>query len=160
MTDYKKYMNALRKCAEEHENDRTSFGHIIVSDLCRDTANLLESLEQEPTAKENLVVEDCISRQAVLAIAGDSCLDLDSYEDTKEFCDEIKELPPVIPYQKTLHEKTGYWTKDSHCSCCGKMAAFHIGRCAGDACTEIYHSDYCPKCGARMLPTDLKKERI
>ena len=49
MTDYMKYINALRKCAKEHENDRTSFGHIIISDLCRDTANLLESLEQEPT---------------------------------------------------------------------------------------------------------------
>lgn len=48
MKDYQKYINALRKCAKEHENDRTSTGHIIVSDLCRDTANLLESLEQEP----------------------------------------------------------------------------------------------------------------
>jgi hypothetical protein len=36
----------------------------------------------------------------VLAIAGDSCLDLDSYEDTREFCDEINELPPVTPQQK------------------------------------------------------------
>ena len=44
MTDYKKYINALRKCAKEHENDRTFTGHIIVSDLCRDTANLLEEL--------------------------------------------------------------------------------------------------------------------
>lgn len=48
MADYKKYINALRKCANEHENDRTSTGHIIVSDLCRDTANLLEEIEQEP----------------------------------------------------------------------------------------------------------------
>lgn len=48
MTDYKKYINALRKCAKEHDNDRTFTGHIIVSDLCRDTANLLEELEQEP----------------------------------------------------------------------------------------------------------------
>ena len=47
MADYKKYINALRKCAKEHENDRTFTGHIIVSDLCRDTANLLETLEQE-----------------------------------------------------------------------------------------------------------------
>lgn len=45
MTDYKKYINALRKWAKEHENDRTSIGHIIVSELCRDTANLLEELE-------------------------------------------------------------------------------------------------------------------
>ena len=48
MTDYQRYINALKKCAKEHENDRTSTGHIIVSDLCRDTANLLEALEQEP----------------------------------------------------------------------------------------------------------------
>lgn len=46
-TDYKKYINALRKCAKEHDNDRTFTGHIIVSDLCRDTANLLEKLEQK-----------------------------------------------------------------------------------------------------------------
>ena len=48
MIDYKKYINALRKCAKEHENDKTPLGHVIVSDLCRDTANLLEEVEQEP----------------------------------------------------------------------------------------------------------------
>lgn len=48
MIDYKKYINALRKCAKEHENDKTFTGHIIVSDLCQDTANLLQELEQEP----------------------------------------------------------------------------------------------------------------
>jgi len=48
MAEYQKYINALRKCAKEHDNDRTSTGHIIVSDLCKDTANLLEELEQEP----------------------------------------------------------------------------------------------------------------
>lgn len=48
MTDYRKYINALRKCAKEHDNDTTYTGHIIISDLCRDTANLLEALEQEP----------------------------------------------------------------------------------------------------------------
>ena len=47
MTDYQKYINALRKCAKEHDNDTTYTGHIIVSDLCRDTANLLEELAQE-----------------------------------------------------------------------------------------------------------------
>ena len=48
MTDYKKYINALRKCAKEHENDMLFTGHIIVSDLCRDTADLLETMEQKP----------------------------------------------------------------------------------------------------------------
>jgi len=48
MTNYKTYINALRNCAKEHENDITPFAHIRVSDLCIDTANLLEELEQEP----------------------------------------------------------------------------------------------------------------
>ena len=56
MTDYQKYINALRKCAKEHKNDRTSFGHIRVSDLCTDTANLLEELEQEPKTEH---CKDC-----------------------------------------------------------------------------------------------------
>lgn len=64
--------------------------HMTQDDLTESTIKDLEVLEQEPC-------EDAISRQAVLAIAGDSCLDLDSYEDTKEFCDEIKELPSVNP---------------------------------------------------------------
>lgn len=49
MIDYKKYINALRKCAKEHEGDRTSTGYIIVSNLCEDTAELLEELEKQHT---------------------------------------------------------------------------------------------------------------
>ena len=56
MTDYKKYINALRKCAKEHDNDRTSFAHIRVSDLCRDTANLLEELEQKPKTGHWIII--------------------------------------------------------------------------------------------------------
>ena len=54
MSDYSKYINALRQCAKEHENDTTFTGHIIVSALCRDTADLLENIEQEqqPATKE------------------------------------------------------------------------------------------------------------
>ena len=55
-----------------------------------EATEVIKALELEPC-------EDCVSRQAVLAIAGDSCLDLDSYEDTKEFCDTINELPSVTP---------------------------------------------------------------
>ena len=53
MADYQKYINALRKCAKEHNNDRTSTGYIRVSDLCRDTANLLEELEQSKNMRES-----------------------------------------------------------------------------------------------------------
>ena len=52
MRDYRKYINALRQCAKEHENDKTQTAHIIVSDLCKDTADLLNALEQEPTLED------------------------------------------------------------------------------------------------------------
>ena len=74
MKDYQKYINALRKCAKEHENDRTFTGHIIVSDLCRDTANLLEELEQEPILDkiraeiDNTLSDGMIHKKTVLGI--------------------------------------------------------------------------------------------
>ena len=39
---------------------------------------------------------DCISREAVLAIAWDSCLDLNSCDATREFCDAVNGLSPVM----------------------------------------------------------------
>lgn len=47
MDDYRKYIDALRKCAKEHVEDFTATGCIRVSDLCNDTADLLESLEKK-----------------------------------------------------------------------------------------------------------------
>lgn len=38
---------------------------------------------------------DLISRQAVLDIVMDSCLDLDKWDDTDQFCKEIEDLPSV-----------------------------------------------------------------
>ena len=81
-----------------------------------------------------------ISLNAVLAIAGDSCLDLDSYEDTKEFCDEIKELPPVTPSRPK-----GHWIK--------VYEAIGLYRWKCDKCKKHHRAmyDYCPSCGARMV---------
>lgn len=39
---------------------------------------------------------DLISREDVITIATSSCLDLDSYDDTDEFCNEVKELPSAF----------------------------------------------------------------
>lgn len=39
---------------------------------------------------------DLINREDVITIATSSCLDLDSYDDTDEFCDEVKELPSAF----------------------------------------------------------------
>lgn len=116
MTDYKKYINALRKCAKEHENDITPFAHIRVSDLCRDTANLLEELEQKPCEtqminKSNFIqeqykadlqsaydcgkasvkpCEDAISRAAAVKVASGYC-------HPSNIAKELVKLPPVQP---------------------------------------------------------------
>ena len=45
--DYRRYINALRRCAKEHEEDFTYTGCIRVSDLCNCTAILLESLDED-----------------------------------------------------------------------------------------------------------------
>lgn len=58
--DKQKYINALRKCAGEHDKDKTFTGHIIISDLCRDTANFLEENEVIPKADPNTQDKKCI----------------------------------------------------------------------------------------------------
>ena len=97
---------------------------------------IIKALKEEPC-------EDAVSREAVLAIAGDSCLDLDNYEDTKEFCDEIKGLPSVVPAHKT-----GRWifVDDTHeharCSRCGYG---NIDLLDGKP------HNFCPNCGSFMI---------
>lgn len=44
--DFRKYINALRKCANEHEKDFVPTFNIRTTDLCNDTANLLEEIEK------------------------------------------------------------------------------------------------------------------
>lgn len=84
--------------------------------------NREKTLEQVPC-------EDAVSREAVLAIAGDSCLDLDSYEDTKEFCDEIKELPSITPVHK----------KDEWVPCSEKLPK--VNECKNNVCKYYFIQD-------------------
>ena len=49
MANYRQYVNALRKCAKEHEYKIVPFAHIRTADLCKDTAELLEKLETGDT---------------------------------------------------------------------------------------------------------------
>lgn len=43
MSRIKDMINALRKCAKEHENDVVCTGQIVTSSLCRDVADYLEA---------------------------------------------------------------------------------------------------------------------
>lgn len=69
----------------------------IEGDDCYTIAEYQEAKARANKALEAQPSEDCISRQAVLDYAKDTCLDLDKDEDTEIFCDEIKAMPPVIP---------------------------------------------------------------
>jgi len=91
-TAFKMGIKALEQepCIQEKQANADKIDVVYIDGFKAGYSQAKFDLEQEPC-------KDCISRQAVLAIAGDSCLDLDSYEDTKEFCDEIKELPSVTP---------------------------------------------------------------
>lgn len=42
-----KYINALRKCAKEHEKDHVPTFNIRTTDLCNDTAELLEQIHHQ-----------------------------------------------------------------------------------------------------------------
>ena len=170
MTDYKKYINALRKCAKEHENDRTSTGHIIVSNLCEDTANLLESLDQEPTDKGYLVVGDCISREFIEIVVEYPPADLCTYPEYKgkpyfsiKYRENGKKYVGFGTYKieilsqwikeyfiSNIQPKTGYWIDDefgSKCSCCGIYT--HL-----DKFDRPMKFKHCSNCGAKMLPAD------
>lgn len=100
MTDYQRYINALRKCANEHENDRTFTGHIVVSALCRDTANLLETLK--PRKGEWLRMSD-----------------LSEQEDDRYKCSRCGN---VIHY----NDKMNLYTFNSWCGRCGSDNGRHI----------------------------------
>ena len=47
MSDYKLYINALRKCAKEHKDEIAPFSYIRTEDLCNDVAKLLEHVETD-----------------------------------------------------------------------------------------------------------------
>lgn len=98
--------------------------------------------QYEVDIKEQEPCEYAISRQAVLAIAGDSCLDLNNYEDTREFCDEIKELPSV-----TQKPKMGRWEYTTHYARRYRVCTECKCEREDDLSTGW---NFCPNCGAKM----------
>lgn len=100
----------------------------------------IKALEQQPS-------EDCISRQAVIDYAKDTCLDLYKYEDTEMFCDEIKAMPPVTPQRPK-----GKWIKVlEHMDEFGSAWHYECSECRARSYKGYKPLErYCPKCGAEM----------
>jgi hypothetical protein len=82
----------LKYTMEKHENDKVDTFGTNISLMCKDVLDYLE----QTTTKECLVVEDCVSRQAVLdkAYAYGSGLEPEGYCVDVE---DIQALPPVTP---------------------------------------------------------------
>lgn len=113
----------------------------------------------QPTAKENLVVEDCISRAELLKA-------VDTWD--KFGCDADSKLVPYkdcyVPYihyddvvkaikgMPSIQPKTGHWIATEKdwwkCSECGRkiFSESEVDR-------KEFHA-WCGRCGAKMLPTD------
>jgi len=138
-----KYLITCMKCEASgkccDENCPTQYEAGNMGEIIKNLEEISKILEQEPC-------ENTVSREAVLAIVGDSCLDLDSYEDTKEFCDEIKELPSVVHTQKT-----GRWIfvdnahEHARCSKCGYGSVDLF---------DLKPHNYCPNCGSFMMKNE------
>lgn len=97
--------------------------------------------------------EDAISRQAVLDVVENSCLDLGDYEDTEAFCYMIRSLLPVTPTRKK-----GKWIDTKEISTNRKGQIVHEVICS--ECNGISYfrgmdgkyigANLCPNCGAEM----------
>lgn len=102
--ELQKYINALRKCAKEHDNDTAYTGHIIVSDLCRDTANLLETVEAIPKADYETRLADlkAILVELQLEIEEKSIIDYDeALYDGGECVISVSEINDIIQQKIT-----------------------------------------------------------
>ena len=135
----------------------------------------------QPTTKENLVIEDCISRAELLKA-------VDTWD--KFGCDADTKLVPIkdcyVPYihyddvvkaikgMPSIQPKTGHWEFiqrgkfiDICCSECGYVSVkdyaynYTIDQLDEQEKKEFFaeaHMNFCECCGAKMLPIDSEKE--
>jgi hypothetical protein len=104
---------------------------VIDADNCK---KIIKALEQEPC-------DDCISRQAVIEYIEASEAELGHSTENELVCQDIKELPPVTPQQKT-----GQWIRvDSKKVRCSECDVIHL-----IAQYPLAKIDWCPNCGAKM----------
>ena len=101
---------------------------------------------QEPTPKESLVIEDCISRADAIQAMQEKAKRLTNEDTINGLCGAVAilfDLPSVIPQEP----KKGHWTHDGatvRCSNCERGYKDAFGR------TSAITYNFCPNCGADM----------
>lgn len=116
---------------------------------------IAQALEQVPTFKESLVVDDYISRKQVLGLKIHAPIAPVLYSDNSVHYEDIilvkdvEQLPSVEP-----KAKTGRWyDKETY------PLESHSWECS--ECQEIIFAEktnYCPNCGAKMIEPQADKE--
>ena len=104
----------------------------------------IKALEQEPTTKNDLGVEDCVSRAEVLKLMKDNWHTHNGDWAMQESMDDIRALPSMTPQEP----KTGHWNDISKY----KGIAWYCSEC--ERFTTMKHN-YCPNCGAKMESEDV-----
>lgn len=128
---YERMNNAIHPALQVSDYKRHAEDHRQLAGWLKDYKRLKE---QEPC-------EDAINREEVLKLQ--YRIDDSSTLSTRDVVniEDIEDLPSVTP-----KEKTGYWINkevrgkiEPYCSVCG------------DSVDTIYHYNYCPNCGAKMV---------
>ena len=105
---------------------------------------ILKALEQEPTTKNDLVV-DCISRERLKQIVYNITTEYDTETiHIDRLIDEIDNMPSVTPHEP----KTGHWIFDDKCREHG-----HCSRC-GYGSVDLVDGEphiFCRNCGCHMV---------
>lgn len=121
----------------------------------------IEALEQEPTTKENLVVEDCISREEVCDYIAEFVNHEYATDREREL---VKHIIGGIQHLPSIQPKTGHWVSKHIVDDCNGVVTWYecseCGRSVDETVTEKFmlkDYPYC-HCGAKMLPTDSEKE--
>lgn len=136
------------------------------NDYIQTLNQVMDWLEQEPTAKNDLGV-DCISRSRAIerlklnfpiSDGADNSRDRHRYMQALADIQAIRELPSVIPQES----KTGHWLMPDKgysskiwrkCSCCGTHIEKYTKYISFDGEVHYipYRLNYCYVCGAKMV---------
>lgn len=109
----------------------------------------IKTLEQEPCDVPDTNVgdlisrEDAVSRKALISHIENQSREWGEDYDTQQILGDIEDMPSVKP-------QTGHWVKGK-CDQCGGHAPFW------SMATTYYESEYCPKCGAKMVKPNMSE---
>lgn len=96
MENIEQHIIALRQCAKEHEGDKLFTGQINTSDLCRDTAQLLENIVNEQYESINRIEPLTDSEKRIFYAAMNREHDICKKIDVEKCDGDVIMLVPIV----------------------------------------------------------------